>query len=285
MANTKSAPSCSRPRACLWSQLKTGTLSDEDDRVFTLAEQAPKIDQPRRAHAARTSPMAEFAASIAHEIRQPLASVVLNAEASLRWLTQNDPDLDEARHAISTVAEEGMRAAEMIQGLLALVRQSHQVLAACYINDVIQDVLARTQQERQRYGILLRLDLFTDSPCVFGSRVQLQQVILNLVMNSIEAMREVMDRPRVLTISLRPAESTGVLVAVEDTGPGLDPAIADCIFEPFSTTKPDGAGMGLSICRSIIEAYGGRIWASPREVCGTVFRFIVPAATGPEAEE
>jgi signal transduction histidine kinase len=159
------------------------------------------------------------------------------------------------------------------------------VLAACYINDVIQDVLARTQQERQRYGILLRLDLFTDSPCVFGSRVQLQQVILNLVMNSIEAMREVMDRPRVLTISLRPAESTGVLVAVEDTGPGLDPAIADCIFEPFSTTKPDGAGMGLSICRSIIEAYGGRIWASPREVCGTVFRFIVPAATGPEAEE
>ena len=227
--------------------------------------------------------MAEFAASIAHEIRQPLASVVLNAEASLRWLTQNDLDLDEARRAISTVAEEGMRAGEMIQAMLALFRQSHQVLATCCISDVIQDVLDRTQQERQRCGVLLRLDLFTDTRRVFGSRVQLEQIMLNLVMNSIEAMREVTDRPRLLTISLRPAESTGVLVAVEDTGPGLDPAIADCIFEPFFTTKPAGVGIGLSICRSIIEAYGGRIWASPREVCGTAFRFIVPAAT--EAEE
>ena len=283
MAKTKSTTPCSVPRACLWSQLKSGTLSDEGDGVFSLAEQAPKIDQAGPAHAARTSPMAEFAASIAHEIRQPLASVVLNAEASLRWLTQNNFDLDEARRAISTVAEEGMRAGEMIQAMLALFRQSHQVLATCCISDVIQDVLDRTQQERQRCGVLLRLDLFTDTRRVFGSRVQLEQIMLNLVMNSIEAMREVTDRPRLLTISLRPAESTGVLVAVEDTGPGLDPAIADCIFEPFFTTKPAGVGIGLSICRSIIEAYGGRIWASPREVCGTAFRFIVPAAT--EAEE
>jgi signal transduction histidine kinase len=223
--------------------------------------------------------MAEFAASIAHEIRQPLSSVVANAEASLRWLTGNHPDLEEARAAISTVAGEGIRAGEIIQGLLALVWQSQPEMAVCSINDIIHDVVARTRQERQRHDILLHLNLFTDNRRVFGSRVQLQQVMLNLVMNSIEAMSEVTDRQRVLTISLQPAGRASVLVAVADTGPGLDPATVDCIFDPFFSTKPVGMGMGLSICRSIIEANGSRIWASPRAVCGTVFRFIVPTAT------
>jgi signal transduction histidine kinase len=158
-------------------------------------------------------------------------------------------------------------------------------LALCPINDVIHDVLARTREDRQRHGILLRLDLFTDNQLVFGSRIQLQQVMLNLVMNSIEAMRAITDRPRVLTISLQLAEIASVLVTVGDTGPGLDPATVDRIFDPFFTTKAGGMGIGLSMCRSIIEAYGGHIWASPREVCGTVFRFIVPAATDPEPEE
>jgi len=278
---TKSASSESLGRARLHAKFKAGALFDE---VNAPTERLPNSDGTRRPQAARTT-MAEFAASIAHEIRQPLTSVVLNAEASLRWLSQNDPDLDQARRTIATVAREGIRAGEMIRGLLALVRQSQPVLAVCYLNDVIDDVLARTHEERVRHGVMLNLDLFTENRRVFGSRVQLQQVVLNLAMNGIEAMSTVTDRPRVLTISMQPAERAGVLVAVGDTGPGLDPAIADCIFEPFFTTKPAGTGMGLSICRSIIEAYGGRIWASPREVCGTVFQFIVPAATTPEAKE
>jgi signal transduction histidine kinase len=235
--------------------------------------------------AARTPPIAEFAASIAQEIKQPLTSVVLNAQASLRWLMQSDPDLDAARDAILTVANEGMRAGEMIGALLTLVRQSQPLSALCSINQVIDDVLALTREERQRQGVLLRLDLFIEDQLVFGTRTQLQQVMLNLVMNSIQAMSTVTDRPRVLTISLQLAEIASVLVAVEDTGPGLDPAIVDRIFDPLFTTKAGSLGIGLSVCRSIIEAYGGRIWASPRSVCGATFRFIVPVATDPELQE
>jgi signal transduction histidine kinase len=260
-------------------------LFDEGNAIFVPMERLASNGEARHSQAARTPAVAEFAASIASEIREPLSSVVLNAEAGLRWLTRDDPDLDEARHAVSAVAKEGMRAGEMIRGLLALIRQSQPVLATCDINDVIHDVVVRTCEERQRHGVLLNLDLPADNRRVFGSRAQLQQVVFNLVMNGIEAMSTVPDRPRVLTISLQPAERAGVLVAVGDTAAGVDPAVADCVFEPFFTTKPGAIGMGLSICRSIIEAYGGHIWTSPREVCGTVFRFVIPAPTDPETEE
>ena len=150
-------------------------------------------------------------------------------------------------------------------------------LASFDINDAIQEVLALTRSERQQHRVELRTDLFTGDRLVFGDRVQVQQVTLNLIMNGIEAMSAVTDRPRVLAISSEHVEAGGVVVAVEDTGTGLDPTSADRIFDPFFTTKPNGMGMGLSICRSIIEAHGGRFWASPRAPHGASFRFTVPA--------
>jgi signal transduction histidine kinase len=222
--------------------------------------------------------MGELAASIAHEINQPLGAIVTNANACLRWLNRDKPDLDEAREAISRIARDGMRAGDVIRGLRALAKKSGPDLAALDIDDAIQEVLALTHSERQRHGVELRTDLFTGDRPVFGDRVQLQQVILNLIINGIEAMSAVVDRPRVLAVSSKPAEPGGMLVTVEDTGPGLDPTSADRIFDPFFTTKPNGMGMGLAICRSIIEAHGGRFWVSPRQPHGTAFRFTVPAA-------
>ena len=253
-----------------------GTVMDITDRK--RAEEALRNAEAELARVARLTTMGELAASIAHEINQPLAAVVTNASASLHWLNREEPDLDEARQAISRIARDGTRAGDVIRGLRALAKQSGPELARIDINDTIQEVLALTRSERQRHGVVLHTDLFSGDRPVFGDRVQLQQVMLNLIMNGIEAMSAVTDRPRVLTISSQPVGQAGVLVAVEDTGMGLDPTTADRIFDPFFTTKPDGMGIGLSICRSIIEAHAGRLWASPHAPHGTSFRFTVPAA-------
>ena len=170
-----------------------------------------------------------------------------------------------------------MRAANVIRGLRALARKTGPEMASLDVNDAIQDVLALTRSEQQRHRVRLTTRLFAGDQPVFADRVQLQQVLLNLVLNGIEAMAEITDRPRELAIVSEPAEAGGMLISVEDTGPGLDPAIAERIFEPFFTTKTNGMGLGLSICRSIIEAHGGRFWASPCKPHGTAFRFILPA--------
>jgi signal transduction histidine kinase len=164
----------------------------------------------------------------------------------------------------------------VIHGLRALAKKSGPQLAKFNINDAFQEVLALTRNELQGRGVVLRTDLSTADRPVFGDRIQLQQVLLNLIMNGVDAMSAVTDRPKVLTITSEPGEPSGLLVAVEDTGTGLDPATVDRIFDPFFTTKPDGMGMGLSICRSIIETHGGRLSVSPRVPCGTIFRFTVP---------
>jgi signal transduction histidine kinase len=160
--------------------------------------------------------------------------------------------------------------------LRALAKKSGPQLTTLDIDDVIQEVLALTHSEMQRHGVVLRIDLAVGDRPVVGDRVQLQQVLLNLILNGIDAMKAVAERPRELAVSSGLAEPSTVLVSVEDSGPGLDPAIAPRIFEPFVTTKSDGLGMGLSICRSIIDAHGGRLWAAPRMPHGTVFRFTVP---------
>ena len=220
--------------------------------------------------------MGELVASIAHEINQPLSAIVTQSDAALRFLDRDKPDLDEVRDALSCIGRDGARAADVIRGLRSLAKRSGPELANVDINDAIREVLALTRGELQRQDIVLRTELAAGDLPVMGDRVQLQQVLLNLIMNGVEAMRGMTERTRELTVSSMPAEPSGVLIGVEDTGPGLDPAIAQRIFDPFFTTKPDGMGMGLSICRSIIESHGGRFWASPRVPCGSVFRFTAP---------
>ena len=251
-----------------------GTVMDITERRH--ADEALRNTQAELARVARLTAMGELVASIAHEINQPLAAIATNADACLRWLNRETPDLDEARDAVTRILRGSSQAGNVIRGLRALARKSGPELARFDINDAIQEVLALVRTELQRQGVVLHTDLTVGERPVFGDRVQLQQVLLNLIINGIEAMSTVTERPRVLTVSSALAEPGTVLVAVEDTGTGLDEAIGKRIFEPFFTTKSDGLGMGLSICRSIIEAHGGTLWVSPRPLHGTVLRFTVP---------
>jgi signal transduction histidine kinase len=227
---------------------------------------------------ARLTTLGELAASLAHEINQPLAAITLNAVSGMRWLNLNQPDLDSARAALSRIERDGVRAHDVIRGLLALAKKSGPQLTRLDLCDVIEEVLVLTRGELQRRCVVLHTELPVGEQSVLGNRVQLQQVLLNLVMNGVQAMATVAGRRRELTVSVVLAKPDRVQVAVEDTGPGLDPTIAQRIFVPFFTTKADGVGMGLSICRSIIQAHGGQIWASPRTPHGTTFRFTVPIA-------
>jgi signal transduction histidine kinase len=222
--------------------------------------------------------MGEMVASIAHEINQPLTAIVTNAQAGLRWLNRETPDLDETRQMVESIIKNGKRAGDVIRGLRALAMKSGPDLTELDINGAIQEVLALARSDLQRHGVVLHTELSAEVRPVFGDRVQLQQVLLNLLTNAIEAMNAVTDRPKVLAITSEPVEPGGVLVAVDDTGAGLDPATSDRIFDSFFTTKPSGMGMGLSICRSIIDAHGGRLWMSPRVPHGTAVRFTVPTA-------
>jgi C4-dicarboxylate-specific signal transduction histidine kinase len=248
-----------------------------------------EITEERRAHLAvlkaraelarvgRLTTMGELVASIAHEINQPLAAIAVNGDACLRWLNRDEPDLDEVRNAVSRITQDGRRAGQMIENLRALAKKSEPQFARLDINGAIQEILALTRSELTQHDVVLHTDLSVGDRMVFGDRVQLQQVMLNLIMNGIEAMSAVMDRPKILTISSERVEPSGILVAVKDTGAGVDPATADRIFESFFTTKPNGMGMGLSICRSIIEAHGERFWASPNTPHGAIFQFTLPA--------
>jgi signal transduction histidine kinase len=232
--------------------------------------------QAELARVGRLTTMGELVASIAHEINQPLAAILMNSDACLRWLNRDEPDLDEARDAVSSITRDGRRTAAVIENLRAMARKSDPQFARLDINSTIQDILVLTRSELTRHNVVVRADLSTGDRTVFADRVQMQQVVLNLIMNGSEAMSAVRDRPKVLTISSERVESGDVLVAVKDTGAGIDPAIADRIFESLFTTKPNGMGMGLSICRSIIEAHGGRFWTSPNTPHGAIFQFTIP---------
>jgi len=240
------------------------------------AEASLRTVQAELAHVNRIATVGQLTASIAHEINQPLGAIVINASNSLRYLSGERPDLQKARSAIERIASDGQRAGDVIRGLRGLAQKNGPNLTKVDIRDAIEEVLVLTRSERQRDNVELRTALATGDRLVLGDRVQLQQVILNLIMNSIEAMSTVMDRPRVLEISAELVDGDSLLVAVEDTGPGLDPAIAGRIFDSFFTTKPNGMGMGLSICRSIVEAHDGRFWGSSRSPHGAAFRFTLP---------
>ena len=253
-----------------------GTVMDITER--RRADEALRNTQAELARVARLTTMGELVASIAHEINQPLAAVTTNADACLRWLNREKPDLDEARDAVERIQQGSNQAGNVIRGLRALARKSGPELARFDINDAIREVLALVRTELQRQGVVLHTDLTLEQRPVLGDRVQLQQVLLNLMINGIEAMSTVTERTRELTVSSALEEPGTVLVAVEDTGTGLDEAIAQRIFEPFFTTKSDGLGMGLSICRSIVQAHGGQLWVPPRAPHGTALHFTIPIA-------
>jgi PAS domain S-box-containing protein len=251
-----------------------GTVMDITERRH--AEEALRTVQAELVRVARLTTMGELVASIAHEINQPLAGVAARANACLRWLTGNKPDLDAARESVSRIVRDAHRASDVIRSLRALTRKSGPQLMPLEINDAIQEVLALTGNELRQHGVALRTDLSIEVRPVLGDRVQLQQVLLNLITNAVDAMSAVMDHARELTLSSARTEGDGFIVTITDTGAGLEPMIAERIFEPFFTTKSEGLGMGLSICRTIIESHGGELWVSPNVPYGTVFRFTVP---------
>ena len=220
--------------------------------------------------------MGQLTASIAHEVNQPIAATLTNAQAALRWLSAQPPNLEEVRQALGRIVKDANRAGDVIDRVRALIKKAPPRRDALAINEAIREVIALCHTEAVKHGVAVRMQLAEGLPLVQGDRVQLQQVILNLTMNAIEAMRGVGERARELLVSTEPAAGGGVRVAVRDLGPGLAPAKLERVFEPFYTTKPGGLGMGLSICRSLIEAHQGRLWAEANERRGAVFQFTVP---------
>jgi PAS domain S-box-containing protein len=242
------------------------------------AQEALQAAQAELAHASRVAVLGEISASIAHEVNQPLAAIVANGEACLRFLTREEPDLNDVRGAVEWIVKDGNRAGDVIQRVRTLTRKTEGHRAALDVNDAIDDVVVLLQRELLVHRISVQRDLAAGLPSVLADRVQLQQVIINLIMNAIEAMQAVAGRARRLTIRSYQDDSGYVIVAVEDSGAGFTAESQDRLFHAFFSTKPGGLGMGLSICRSIIEAHGGRLSASPNADRGATFQFALPLA-------
>ncbi|MEZ2131939.1 MULTISPECIES: PAS domain S-box protein [unclassified Sinorhizobium] len=251
-----------------------GFVVDIEDRK--RAEEALQRAQAELAHVTRVMTMGALTSSIAHEVNQPLAAMVTNANAALRWLAGQPPNLEEVRETLGRIVRDGHRASEVIGRVRTLLKKTATVTAQVDLNGLIEDTVALVHSEVRRHRIQVRTDLAHDLPPVAGDRVQLQQVVLNLVMNGIDAMKNVTDRPRELLIRSETDASGAVQVAVQDSGVGLEPQNAERVFEAFYTTKAEGLGMGLAICRLIIETHGGRLWASANESRGAVFQFTLP---------
>ena len=220
----------------------------------------------------------QLTASIAHEVNQPIAATVTNAQTALRWLDARPPDLEETRQAVARIVKNGMRAGDVIDRIRALVKKAPPRKEGLEVNEAILEVIALTHGELVKNDVSVQTRLAEGLLPIQGDRVQLQQVILNLIINAIEAMSGTSNGSRELLISTGRAEPDGVLVAVRDSGSGLTPASLERLFETFYTTKPDGLGMGLSICRSIIDAHGGRLWATANVPQGAIFQFTLPLA-------
>jgi PAS domain S-box-containing protein len=251
-----------------------GTSTDVHD--WRQAQEALRNTQTEFAHMTRVMTMGELTASIAHEVNQPLGAIVTSAAAGARWLAAKPPQMDKARRALERIANDGKRAAEVIRRIRALMKRQAPRKEWLDINETILEVIALAQYQLRRSAISLETRLGHDLPLVRCDRVQLQQVLLNLIVNAIEAMSGIKERPRELTIASASDGPDTVSVEVRDAGTGLDPAHAPHLFEPFYTTKPDGLGVGLSISRSIVEAHGGRLSAAANAPHGTVFIFSLP---------
>jgi PAS domain S-box-containing protein len=238
------------------------------------AEETLRQTQAELTHVARVATLGEMVASIAHEINQPLAAIVNNASASLRWLAANN--VEEVRHSAEVIRGDAHRAAEIIQRIRSFAKKAPPQKDWIDINQTITEVIDLAHSEAQKNRVSIQTQLASDLPVTFADRIQLQQVILNLVMNAVEAMSEISVGPRQLLIRTDADASGRIVVAMRDSGPGLAPENLDRLFTPFYTTKPQGMGMGLAICRSIVEAHGGRLWATANESRGAVFQFTLP---------
>lgn len=245
----------------------------EEQRRTEETLQATRAELTR---AARITTIGELTASIAHEVNQPLAAVVANADACVAWLSRDHPDLAEARAAAERATEGATRASDVIARIRSLITRATPQKSRVEINQIIEQTAALAEAQAARNNTAITLELAPDSPCALGDSIQLQQVILNLVINGIEAMTTVTDRPRTLTLSSESQDGGQIRVAVHDSGIGLSDEVKKRLFEPFFTTRTKGMGMGLSISRSIIEAHGGRLWAESNGSGGSVFQFILP---------
>jgi PAS domain S-box-containing protein len=261
-------PSADRVEAAL-------TIS-RDLTEHVVASEALREAQMELARVTRVITLGELTASIAHEVNQPLAGVIANAEASLRWLDRGTPDLEAVRRSVEWVIEDGNRASEVIRRVRALANRTEIEKVLLDVNDVVREIIVLVQRELVSHQVSLRMELAATLPMILGDRVQLQQVMINLVMNGIEAMQLVTDRRRDLVIRSRQDETQQVLVSVTDCGVGISAENADQLFNAFFTTKSSGMGMGLSICRSIVEAHGGRLWATANVSHGATFQFTLP---------
>ena len=260
--------------------VRGAVIVDITDRKRT--EEALQQAQADLERLNRVMLLEEMAASVAHEVNQPISAVITNANAGLRWLGARQPDLDEVRQALGRIVRDGTRAGEVISRIRALVKKTPARRERLDINQTIREVVALTQTEIQRNGATLQSRLANDLPLMSADRVQLQQVMINLIVNAIEAMSSANERPRELTVVSGMDDANNPFVEVRDTGPGLDPEQLDRLFQSFYTTKPDGIGMGLAISRSIIEAHGGRLSAAPNKPRGAVFRLTLPVEDVPK---
>ena len=242
----------------------------------TRRERQYREMQSELAHANRVATMSQLTASITHEVKQPIGAAVAIAQGALRFLARGPPELEKVREGLEAIVETGHRAGEIVDRIGSLIKKAPPRKEVVDLNAAILEVTALTGSEAVKTGVTMSTELAPQLPRVQGDRVQLQQVMLNLIVNAIQSMSSVEDGNRELHISTMSIPE-GVRVGVRDTGPGLSPESLSRLFEPFYTTKPEGMGMGLSICRSIIEAHGGRLWATPCEPQGALFQFTIPA--------
>jgi C4-dicarboxylate-specific signal transduction histidine kinase len=267
-------------------QARTAELKSANEQLQSeiaereAAQEGLNRAQGQIARIARITTMGELAASIAHELNQPLGSVVMSGDACLRWLAAKPPNLDEVRQAVEAIIRDGTRASAVLVRTRGLLRRGERLRERLDINDVVREVIALSDSELRRNGVSLRTDLPGNLPPVVVDRILLQQVILNLIMNAIDAVRAVRDRKRVLDIRTEEQSLGNIVVFVQDSGVGVDPEHASQMFEAFYTTKAEGVGMGLTISRSIIEAHGGRLGAVANDGPGSTFCFTLPIDEG-----
>jgi C4-dicarboxylate-specific signal transduction histidine kinase len=255
---------------------RTKELTQANETLHQRGEALQKA-QTELAHVSRVMTVGELTASIAHEVNQPLAAIVTNGNATLRWLGGVTPNMYEARQAVERIIKDSYRASEVIARIRTLVKKRPPRDDLVDLNEVIVEVFALAQNQARRNHVHLARQLKTDLPVVRGDRVQLQQVILNLIVNGLEAIAKGKDGGRELMVTSNQDNEDNVTISVSDSGEGLDPANTERVFDAFFTTKPDGMGMGLAISRTIIEAHGGRLWATSNSPAGAVFQFTLPA--------